>query len=84
MKKKVKVTVGQPAGLLVCPECGNGEDFVELARNVTVTTRYVQNRDGSFTPQGNETDVHGEVQFLCGRCGADLSQFHGYFIDMLF
>jgi len=84
MKKRLKVVVGKPAGLLTCPECGNDRDFVELARNVTVTTRYVQNRDGSFSPLDNETDAHGPVQLICGRCGEDLSRFHHYFINMLF
>lgn len=84
MKKKVKVPVGRPAGHLICPVCGNSQEFVELARNVTVSTRYVQNRDGSFTPQENETEIHGTVHLLCGKCGNDMTDYHSHFMGMLF
>ena len=84
MKTKVKVPSGRPTGHLICPVCGNSEEFVELARNVTVTTRYLQNRDGSFTPEENETDVHGEVRLLCGKCSTDMTEYHHHFLDMIF
>jgi len=84
MKKKVKVPSGRPAGSLVCPVCGNTEDFLELAQNVTVTTRYLQNVDGSFSPEENETEIHGEVRLLCGKCSADMTAYHNHFLDMIF
>ena len=84
MKKTVKVPTGRPAGHLVCPVCGNAEDFIELANNVTVTTRYVQNEDGSFSPRENETRIHGEVVLLCGRCNADMTPFHAHMLEMVF
>lgn len=84
MKKKVSIPSGRPTGHLTCPVCGNTEDFLEQAQNVTVITRYVQNRDGSFTPEENETNVHGEVRLLCGKCSADMTGFHNHFLDMIF
>jgi hypothetical protein len=84
MKKKVKVPTGRPAGHLTCPVCGNTEDFIELAQNVTVTTRYLQHHDGSFTPEENDTEINGEVYLLCGKCNADMTGYHNHFIDMLF
>ncbi len=82
--KKVKIPTGEPAGRITCPECGNSTDFVEVAENVLVTTHYVQNADGSFTPQENETEIHGEVRLLCRNCGADMTPFHGHFLEMIF
>ena len=84
MKKKVQVPAGRPAGHLICPACGNTEDFVELAGNVTVMTRYLQNYDGSFTPKENETEVHGSVRLLCGKCSADMTEYHNHVLGMLF
>ncbi len=82
--KKVRIPKGEPAGRITCHVCGNSADFVEVAENVLVTTHYVQNADGSFTPQENETEIHGEVRLLCGKCGADLTPFHGHFLEMIF
>jgi len=84
MKQKVKIPTGRPAGHLVCPVCGNTEDFLELAQNVTVTTRYLQNVDGSFSPEENETEIHGEVHLLCGKCSADMTGYHNHFLEMIF
>ncbi len=69
---------------IICPYCGNDEDFLELAENVTITTRYVQNEDGSFTPVADDTQVFGEIRFNCGKCGADLTKYHKHFLEMLF
>ena len=46
-------------GRIICPTCGNDRDFIEVARNVIVTTRYIQNLDGSFTPEENEIEIGG-------------------------
>jgi DNA-directed RNA polymerase subunit M/transcription elongation factor TFIIS len=84
MKKKVKMPSVRPSGRLVCPACGNSEDFVELARNVTVSTLYRQNDDGSFSPVNNDTEIHGEVFLLCSKCGADMTSYHSHFLDLIF
>lgn len=84
MKQKVHIPSGEPAGRITCPDCGNAKDFVEIADKVLVTTHYVQNIDGSFTPEDNETEVFGEVKFICGSCGRDLSAYHSHFLEMSF
>lgn len=83
-QQKVHIPSGEPAGRIICPECGNSKDFVEIAENVLVTTHYQQNVDGSFTPEDNETEVFGEVKFICGGCGNDLSVYHSHFLEMSF
>ena len=82
--KKIQIPSGEPVGRIACPQCGNDAEFVEIADNVQVTTRYRQNTDGSFTPVDNSTEIHGEVQFVCGQCGADLTRFRGLFLEMSF
>jgi DNA-directed RNA polymerase subunit M/transcription elongation factor TFIIS len=69
---------------IVCPECGNDTDFVEVADDVIITTRYIQNDDSSFTQEDDESQVLGEIKFYCGECDADLSAFHQRFLEMLF
>ena len=69
---------------IVCPECGNDSDFFEVADSVVITTRYIQNDDCSFTQDGDESQVLGEIKFYCAECNADLSQFHKRFLAMLF
>lgn len=69
---------------IVCPECGNDTDFFEVADGVVITTRYLQNADCSFTQDGDESQVLGEIKFFCGECNANLSQFHQRFLEMLF
>ena len=69
---------------LICPECGNDLIFFEVADNVRITTHYIQNEDGSFTPQSDDSSIQGEVKLYCGECQTDLSRFHGRFVEMLF
>lgn len=69
---------------IVCPDCGNSKEFLEVADGVVLTTHYIQNRDGSFSQEEDESQVFGEVKFYCGECGADLTQFHKRFLKMLF
>jgi ribosomal protein L33 len=69
---------------LVCPECGNDTEFLEVADDVVITTRYLQNDDCSFTQDGDESQVMGEIKLFCAECSADLSEFHQHFLDMLF
>lgn len=82
--KKVQVPSGEPAGRIVCQQCGNTKNFVEIAENVLVTTYYLQNSDGSFTPEDNTTEIFGEIKFACGKCGEDLTRFHSHFLEMSF
>ena len=82
--KKVQVPAGRPLGRIVCPNCGNDKDFVEVARNVVVTTRYVQNDDGSFTPDEGDSEVLGEIGLYCGQCDADVSAFHNHLMELIF
>jgi DNA-directed RNA polymerase subunit M/transcription elongation factor TFIIS len=82
--KKVQIPSGEPAGRIACQQCGNANEFVEIAENVLVTTRYRQNSDGSFTPEESDTEIFGTVKFVCGVCGADLTRFHSHFLEMSF
>jgi hypothetical protein len=67
-----------------CPVCGNDEDFLEIADGVILTSRYLQNEDGSFTQDSDESEIMGEVKFFCGDCGGDLTEYYQHFLDMLF
>jgi len=67
-----------------CPICGNDEDFFEVADNVVLTSRFIQNEDGSFTQDGDDSQILGEIRFFCGECESDLTEFHKYFLEMLF
>ena len=69
---------------IVCPNCGNDRDFFEVADGVILTTHYVQNNDCSFTQEGDESQILGEIRFFCSECNTDLSQFHQRFVEMLF
>ena len=71
-------------GRIVCPECGNDLLFYEVAEDVTLTTSYLQNPDGSFTPQHDDSRILGVVKLYCAECRHDLSRFHNRFIEMLF
>ena len=82
--KKVKMPSGQPIGRIICPHCGNDKDFIEIARDVIVSTQYLQNKDGSFTPDDSETEVTGKVSLYCGQCNSDLSLFHNHLLEMTF
>jgi predicted RNA-binding Zn-ribbon protein involved in translation (DUF1610 family) len=82
--QKVHIPTGEPAGRIVCDQCGNARHFVEIAENVLVTTRYQQNNDGSFTPEENTSEITGGVKFLCWQCGADMTRFHAHFLEMSF
>ncbi len=83
-KNTVRLPVARPAGHLYCPACGNSQEFVEQALDVIVTTRYHQNLDGSFIPEENNTEILGEVFLLCGKCGSNMTKYHGHFLEMVF
>ncbi|OKY73727.1 MAG: hypothetical protein BM485_17610 [Desulfobulbaceae bacterium DB1] len=69
---------------IACPNCGNDHDFVEVADGVILTTHYVQNSDCSFSQDGDESQILGEIRFFCGECNSDLTRFHQRFLEMLF
>ena len=69
---------------IVCPTCGNDADFFEVADGVILTTQYCQNNDGSFTQDGDESQILGDIKFFCGECNTELVQFHQRFVEMLF
>ena len=69
---------------IVCPNCGNDQEFLEVADGVILTTRYIQNDDNSFTQEGDDSQILGEIRFYCGECNTDLSQYHQRFLEMLF
>ena len=73
-----------PSNRLICPSCGNDNDFYEIAEDVTITTRYIQNLDGSFTPEEDTSQVLGEIKLICGQCQEDMSSFYQHFSEMLF
>lgn len=82
--KKTSVKLPTTKIRIVCPNCGNDTDFYEVADGAILTTQYVQNEDGSFTPIGDDSQVLGEIKFYCGECNADLTHFHKRFLEMLF
>jgi hypothetical protein len=69
---------------IICSHCGNEWNFYQIAEEVKLTTRYIQNADGSFTPLSDDSRILGEVKLYCGECQADLSEFHNRFLEMLF
>jgi len=69
---------------ITCPNCGNDSDFFEVADGVILTTRYIQNEDGSFTQDGDESQILGEIKLFCAECNTDLSASHQRFLEMLF
>ncbi len=79
-----KTVPGLAFGRVRCPACGNSIQFVERAESIMVTTFYNQNGDGSFTMVSQNAEIGGELSFLCGECGKDLSALHGHFREMSF
>lgn len=69
---------------IACPVCGNDDEFFEVADGVILTSRFRQNEDGSFSQDGDESQILGEIKFFCGECESDLTKFHKHFLDMLF
>ena len=67
-----------------CPDCGNNKEFLEVSEGVILTTRFIQNDDGSFSQELDDSQVMGQIRFYCGDCGAELTQFHQRFLEMLF
>ena len=83
-KTRPKVVTVPSTQRITCPECTNNKDFLEVSDGVILTTRFLQNSDGSFSQELDDSQVLGQVKFYCGDCGADLTQFHKRFLEMLF
>lgn len=83
-KTKSKVVTFPSAQRITCHECGNNKEFLEVSDGVILTTRFIQNADGSFSQELDDSQVLGQVKFYCGDCGADLTRFHKRFLEMLF
>ena len=84
LKSQKGASIHNKTARISCPVCGNDEDFLEVANGVILTSRYIQNEDGSFSLAGDESDILGEIKFFCGDCGANLTPYHQHFLDMLF
>jgi hypothetical protein len=84
LKNLKKGAAQSKAAKISCPVCGNDEDFFEIADGVILTSRFLQNEDGSFSRDGDESQILGEIKFFCGECESDLTLFHQHFLDMLF
>jgi predicted RNA-binding Zn-ribbon protein involved in translation (DUF1610 family) len=83
-KTRSKVVTFPSTQRITCPECGNNKEFLEVSDGVILTTRFIQHSDGSFSQELDDSQVLGQVKFYCGDCGADLTQFHKRFLEMLF
>ena len=83
-KTRSKVVTYTSAQRIICPECGNNREFLEVSDGVILTTRFIQNNDGSFSQELDDSQVLGQVKFYCGDCGTDLTHFHKRFLEMLF
>jgi hypothetical protein len=83
-KAKPKVATLPSTHRINCPECSNNKEFLEVSDGVILTTRFIQNSDGSFSQELDDSQVLGQVKFYCGDCGADLTHFHKRFLEMLF
>ena len=84
IKARPKVVTLPSTQRIVCPECSNNKEFLEVSDGVILTTRFIQNNDGSFSQEIDDSQVLGQVKFYCGDCGADLTHFHKRFLEMLF
>lgn len=80
-KQKIPIVAGKR---IVCPVCGNDQYFYEIAEDVVLTTKYVQNSDGSFTALFDDSAMNGTVHLYCAECDEDLTHFHDRFVEMLF
>ena len=69
---------------IICPNCGNDSDFFEVADGVILTTKYIQNSDGSFSQDSDESQILGDMRFYCAECNEDLTTHHPRFVEMLF
>ena len=83
-KTRPKVATFPSTQRITCPECTNNKEFLEVSDGVILTTRFIQNNDGSFSQELDDSQVLGQVKFYCGDCGADLTHFHKRFLEMLF
>ncbi len=83
-KDEDRESLTRSAARIVCPACGNDKDFLEVADDVILTSRYLQNDDGSFSQVDDDSQVLGDIRLYCAECNTDVSFFHQRFLDMLF
>ncbi|MGB9760973.1 MAG: hypothetical protein ACP5QC_01220 [Caldimicrobium sp.] len=58
---------------IVCPFCGNTEEFYEIVENATFYIYYMQTEMGTLEPLEEEAEVLGPVRFYCGVCHSDIT-----------
>ncbi|MGC9109489.1 MAG: hypothetical protein ACP5HI_04495 [Caldimicrobium sp.] len=58
---------------IVCPFCGNNEEFYEIVENATFYIYYMQTEMGTLEPLEEEAEVLGPVRFYCGVCHSDIT-----------
>lgn len=58
---------------IVCPFCGNMEEFYEIVENATFYIYYMQTENGTLEPLEEEAEVLGPVRFFCGVCHSDIT-----------
>jgi len=76
--KKHQIRVKKPFLLpkrekIICPFCGNTEEFYEIIENATFYVYYLQTENGNLEPLEEEAEVLGPVKFYCGVCHSDLT-----------
>ncbi len=77
-KKTHQIRVKKPFLLprgekIVCPFCGNSEEFYDIIENATFYVHYLQTEEGHLEPVEEEAEVLGPIKFYCGSCHADLT-----------
>lgn len=58
---------------IICPFCGNTEEFYEIVENATFYIYYMQTENGTLEPLEEEAEVLGPVRFYCGVCHSDIT-----------
>ncbi|MCS7149913.1 MAG: hypothetical protein N2Z40_02460 [Caldimicrobium sp.] len=58
---------------LICPYCGNRDEFYEIIENATFLIHYLQTDEGTLEPVEEEAELMGPIRFYCGSCNSDLS-----------
>lgn len=73
-KIRVKKTFPTPIKeKILCPHCGNEEEFYEIIENATFYIHYIQTEDGRLEPIEEVGEILGPVKFYCGVCNAEIT-----------
>ncbi len=78
LPKKHRIEIKKPLilprkDLIICPFCGNMEEFYEIMENTTFYIHYYQTDTGVLEPIEESVEVLGVVKFYCGVCHSDLT-----------